>query len=441
MTTAFLAITAAAMDARNATTSSKRSLYSAVSTPPVADSSKHRDHVLLVARFDEPLDWLTTLLAQEPWINNVLVYDKGVDTRSSLEAQFPSDRVRIRKLPNLGREGETLLHYIIRHYNMLPKRIWFMQADPLTHQPQMLKLFRPGNIKKYDPVFQALTTQFDVYARIPDYLMTHEEDQVDGMVKQMWVWSRSGDIMFSNGWREGQAPNVLGVDNIMKDLQDELGVGRAAVIPKTIADAGKKLVDPNVLIPYTMSAMFFMSKDAVRSNPLEFYKKARRYLLYDDDIGKSIISKSTSGGGMYTCEWFRQGGHRGYLLERLWQYYFTNATKKEHPVSRLSVPLQYQPMRAATATALVARTKSPATTAYYPQLSTDLKRRRTSPAAKNATLLLALCAAAVAPVKPAAKPVAKLIAKPAARLATRPAAKPIAKPAASPATRLAARPA
>ena len=380
-----------------------------VSTPPVADSSKHRDHVLLIARFDEPLDWLTTLLAQEPWINNVLVYDKGVDTRSSLEAQFPSDRVRIRKLPNLGREGETLLHYIIRHYNMLPKRIWFMQADPLTHQPQMLELLRPGNIKKYDPVFQALTTQFDVYARIPDYLMTHEEDQVDGMVKQMWVWSRSGDIMFSNGWREGQAPNVLGVDNIMKDLQDELGVGRADVIPKTIADAGKKLVDPNVLIPYTMSAMFFMSKDAVRSNPLEFYKKARRYLLYDDDIGKSIISKSTSGGGMYTCEWFRQGGHRGYLLERLWQYYFTNATKKKHPVSRLSVPLQYQPMRAATA--LVARTKSPATTAYYPQLSTDLKRRRTSPAAKNATLLLALCAAAVAPVKPAAKPVAKLIVK------------------------------
>ena len=320
------------------------------------------------------------------------MYDKGVGTRSSLEAQFPSDRVRIRKLPNLGREGETLLHYIIEHYDMLPERIWFMQADPLTHQPQMLELLRPGNIKKYDPVFQALTTQFDVYARIPDYLMTREEDQVDGMVKQMWVWSRSGDIMFSNGWREGQAPNVLGVDNIMKDLQDELGVGRANVIPKTIADAGKKLVDPNVLIPYTMSAMFFMSKDAVRSNPLEFYKKARRYLLYDDDIGKSIISKSTSGGGMYTCEWFRQGGHRGYLLERLWQYYFTNATKKEHPVSRLSVPLQYQPMRAATATALVARTKSPATTAYYPQLSTDLKRRRASPlsAATNATLLLAL---------------------------------------------------
>ena len=283
----------------------------AVSTPPVADSSKHRDHVLLVARFDEPLDWLTTLLEQEPWINNVLVYDKGADTRSSLEAQFPSDRVRIRKLPNLGREGETLLHYIIEHYDMLPERIWSMQADPITHQPQFLELLRPGNIKKYDPVFQPLTTQFAEYARIPDYLMSREEDQMDGMVKQMWVWSSSGDIMFSNGWREGQAPNVLGVnptllqprprprprpltptftltltptpypsqvDNIMKDLQEELGVGRAEVIPKTIAMSGKKLSDTNVLIPYTMSAMFMVSKDAVRANPIEFYKKARQYL-------------------------------------------------------------------------------------------------------------------------------------------------------------------
>ena len=301
----------------------------AVSTPPVADSSKHRDHVLLVARYDEPLDWLTSLLAQEPWINNVVVYDKGEDTRSSLEAQFPSDRVRFRKLPNLGREGETLLHYIIEHYEMLPERIWFMQADPMTHQPEMLELLRPANIKKYDQSFQALTTQFDVYARIPEYLMTREETQMDGRVKQVWVWSRSGDIMFANGWREGQAPSVLGVDNIMKDLQDELGVGRADVIPTTVANAGKPLADTNVLIPYTMSAMFYMSRDAVLSNSRDFYKRARQYLLYDDDIGKSIIAKSASGGGMYTCEWFRQGGHRGYLLERLWQYYFTNATKKE----------------------------------------------------------------------------------------------------------------
>ena len=277
-----------------------------VSTPPVASSQNHRDHVLLVARFDEPLDWLTTLLEQEQWINNVLVYDKGADSRSSLEAKFPSDRVRIRKLPNLGREGETLLHYIIEHYDTLPERIWSMQADPLTHQPQFLNLLMPARIQEYDPVFQPLTTQFAEYARIPDYLMTREESQMDGMVKQMWVWSKSGDIVFSNGWREGQAPNVLGVDNIMKDLQEELGVARQDVIARTIKDSGKKLAGSNVLIPYTMSAMFMVSKSAVLSNPLKFYQRARQYLLYDDDIGRGIIAKSKSGSGMYTCEWFRQ---------------------------------------------------------------------------------------------------------------------------------------
>ena len=257
-----------------------------VSTPPLADSQKHRDHVLLVARFDEPLDWLTTLLEQQPWIDNVLVYDKGVDSRSSLEAQFPSDRVRIRKLPNLGREGETLLHYIIEHYDMLPKRIWYMQANPIKHQPRFLELFTPARIKKYDPMFQPLTIQFAEYARIPDYLMMREESQMGGLVKQMWVCSNSGDIMFANGQCEGQAPGLLGVDNIMKDLQEELGVPRSEVISRTISDAGLSLNDTNVLIPYTMSAMFMVSKGAIRANPREFYIRARHYLLYDDDIGR-----------------------------------------------------------------------------------------------------------------------------------------------------------
>ena len=75
------------------------------------------------------------------------------------------------------------------------------------------------------------------------------------------------------------SPNPNQVDNIMKDLQEELGVGRAEVIPKTIAMSGKKLSDTNVLIPYTMSAMFMVSKDAVRANPIEFYKKARQSVV------------------------------------------------------------------------------------------------------------------------------------------------------------------
>ena len=70
---------------------------------------------------------------------------------------------------------------------------------------------------------------------------------------------------------------------------------------------------------------------------------------------------------------------------------------QEHPVSRLHVPIQFQPMRSAAA---LAQTSAPATSAYYPQLSTELKRSRRSPAATNATLLLQ-------PLKSAAEPAGK----------------------------------
>ena len=156
------------------------------------------------------------------------------------------------------------------------------------------------------PQFQALTTQFGEYARIPDVVLTREEMQMDGMVRQMWITSSTGDIMFANGWLEGQVPAVLGVENIMADLQKELGVQRDEVIPRTLRDAGKALSTKDVLLPYTMSAMFMVSRDAIRSNPIELYTSVRKYLLYDDTVGKDMIAKSKSGPGMYTCEWFRQ---------------------------------------------------------------------------------------------------------------------------------------
>ena len=126
------------------------------------------------------------------------------------------------------------------------------------------------------------------------------------MVREVWITSNSGDIMFANGWIEGKVPGVLGVDNIMKDLQDELGVERFDVIPRTVSNAGKPLARTDILLPYTMSAMFAVSRDAIRSNPVEFYLRVRDYLLYNDKIGKAVLAKSKSGSGMYTCEWFRQ---------------------------------------------------------------------------------------------------------------------------------------
>jgi hypothetical protein len=280
-------------------------------SPLPADGREKGDHILLIARYDEPLDWLARLLVEHAssssgWITNVLILDKGVDNFTLAKAKLPSDRVRLKKIPNVGREGETLLNYVIEHYNRLPERVWFLQADPFEHQPQLSAIFSKAVVAKYDDQFQSLTTQFAEYARIPETILVNEDKQLDGMVREVWITSNSGDIMFANGWIEGKVPGVLGVDNIMKDLQDELGVERFDVIPRTVSNAGKPLARTDILLPYTMSAMFAVSRDAIRSNPVEFYLRVRDYLLYNDKIGKAVLAKSKSGSGMYTCEWFRQ---------------------------------------------------------------------------------------------------------------------------------------
>ena len=82
-----------------------------------------------------------------------------------------------------------------------------------------------------------------------------------------------------------------------------------------------------------------------------------------------------------------QGGHRGYLLERLWQYYFTNMTRTDHPVSRLAVPMPQamMPVMLAETSPQNMNTitpQPPTTTAYYPPLSTELKTN-TMPGAKK----------------------------------------------------------
>ena len=68
---------------------------------------------------------------------------------------------------NVGREGETLLHYIIQDYDRLPESLWFLQGDPFTHQPQVKKLFNPEIVALYNRTFQPLTMQFAEYARLP----------------------------------------------------------------------------------------------------------------------------------------------------------------------------------------------------------------------------------------------------------------------------------
>lgn len=287
------------------------------------------DHMLLVARYNERLDWLVDLLHKWNWIQNVLVINKGPD----ILAPLPRDRVRIRTAHNVGREGESLLHYIIQEYDRLPERIWFLQGDPMTHQPHMHELFDPSVVRMYDPVFQPLTLQFAEYARIPERLLDAEETQLNGLVRQLYVTSSNGGIVFANGVNEDDklaiSHGVFGFRTILDAMQKEHGVTVRNETVRSICRYLNMTVPDEVdsLIPYTMSAMFYVSSIALRAYPLEFYEGVRSWLIYDDPSGREALGKAPGGTGVDTCNYMRQAGRRGYLLERLWQFMFTGSQR------------------------------------------------------------------------------------------------------------------
>jgi hypothetical protein len=77
---------------------------------------------LIVAKFNEDVTWLRDVTC--PYV----VYDKSQDS-------IPGSISR----PNIGREAETLLYYILTQYDNLPEVTLFVQGDPRV-KPDVLDI-------------------------------------------------------------------------------------------------------------------------------------------------------------------------------------------------------------------------------------------------------------------------------------------------------------
>ena len=78
---------------------------------------------LVVAHYNEPLDWLGAMPAD--W--EILVYHKGSDPLPE------SPRYTVLPVPNKGREGETFLRHVRDHYADLADYTAFLQGNPFDH--------------------------------------------------------------------------------------------------------------------------------------------------------------------------------------------------------------------------------------------------------------------------------------------------------------------
>jgi len=75
------------------------------------------NYKIVIAKYKEDMGWVHRL--NQP---NVIIYDKsGVVNKNSIP------------LPNIGRESETFIRYIIENYDSLSEYTFFLQGDPFPH--------------------------------------------------------------------------------------------------------------------------------------------------------------------------------------------------------------------------------------------------------------------------------------------------------------------
>jgi len=72
--------------------------------------------LVVISKHDEYIDWVKDIK------HDYIIYDKS---SNPIEGSIP--------LPNIGREGGTLLHYIVTNYNDLPDITIFLQGDPRSN--------------------------------------------------------------------------------------------------------------------------------------------------------------------------------------------------------------------------------------------------------------------------------------------------------------------
>ena len=87
------------------------------------------DYHIVIAKYKEDISWL-----EEMNRSHIYVYDKGFeDISGEIQNSLYNKFAHYEKRPNHGREGETYLYHIVKHYDNLPEYIVLLQGNPFDH--------------------------------------------------------------------------------------------------------------------------------------------------------------------------------------------------------------------------------------------------------------------------------------------------------------------
>lgn len=163
---------------------------------------------LIVARYNEPLNWLNLFSDYD----KIYVYDKSSDeNRECLNGISDKSNIIYTKLNNVGREGHTYLWHIIQNYNKLGDFNIFTQGEPFDHL-----------VKKQ-------RTSPEYFRKVSDqYLKSGNKFQGFGTKHYIWYVGLGGkrnDILkrlhgelFTNSFVEDYKFNNGGIFGVTKDV-------------------------------------------------------------------------------------------------------------------------------------------------------------------------------------------------------------------------------
>lgn len=240
------------------------------------------DISIVISRYREDPSWAL------PYKDIVVLYNKGAD---DIDNDFVDQVI---KLPNIGREGHTILYHMIENYDKLTNTTIFAQGDPFEHNNTFL--FGIDNYEKNKSV-QPLTNRYSAVNPPPEFVNKYKTVTDYGL--EYLVYKVDGNL-----YCKDKEYYDWGVDNI-NNIYNELNIPKKDTIMETFLELAKfplDNIDRNIFrggnIYMFGCATFSITKDKIRQHKPDVYK----------GLSDTIVSENV----------------HGYALERLWYFIFIN---------------------------------------------------------------------------------------------------------------------
>lgn len=240
---------------------------------------------LVVAIYNEDFGWIPSAL-ETGKVDRVWVYNKG--TR---DVSFKDERIRVLKVANLGREGETFLRHIIENWADIPEGIWFAQGNPFEHSPDFVSLLAAADSYSRLP-YWSLSHRFKESASVPpNHLVDiNNAHNIGGL--------RCATYLIRNMQLVGHCSFLdQGICGVMNQFRNRYRTSDAFGYLSTRLG----ITRPSPITEFGYAACFYTQGACIRRHPRWVYEEAKKFLLESNT----------------------QGHYQGYILERYWPYLLT----------------------------------------------------------------------------------------------------------------------